>query len=193
MKLDAIIDNKTHRIEIEDSLLTEAGDFFARMDRDMDGGWRMAAEYVESPDTVQRCQIAADRLLSSLSTRNEAAAHLMAAYILKHLPGVVRVNIDTGGEIGNTEFTLADGSTVSGQGHMANPVRRQMTDDDARQQAEKDVTTPYKVGRAWKFACLDSRTGRWQESGFIDGEAEAGAQRATAVEQRYRELTGRNK
>jgi hypothetical protein len=104
VKLLAIVDNRQHAIDVPGDVLAEAEEFFRHMDRDMDGGWRMGPEFVERPDTAQRCQIAADRLLGALSSANETLAMLMAGYILKRMPGVRAVRIDTGGEPLNTEF-----------------------------------------------------------------------------------------
>ena len=71
MKLDVIIDSKTHRIEVPQDMLAEGETFFQKMDRDMDSGWQMGPEFVESPDTAQRCQIAANKLLVSVSAQNK--------------------------------------------------------------------------------------------------------------------------
>ena len=61
-------------------------------------------DYVERPDQVERCQIVADKLLTNIVNQNETAAMLMAAYIIKRMPGVAGVDVDTTGEIQNTEL-----------------------------------------------------------------------------------------
>lgn len=104
MILKVIIDEKTIPIEVPDYMLVEAESFFNKMDSDMDAGWQMSREWVESPNTVQRCQIAADRILTSVHTESEKMATLMAAYILKNLPSVNTVDIDTEGDITQTCF-----------------------------------------------------------------------------------------
>lgn len=76
------------------------------MDRDMDGGWQMSREYVEHLDTRQRCQVVADRLLTSLMNGRKNTALIMAAYILTRVPGVTGVDIDTSGEMQNTELVF---------------------------------------------------------------------------------------
>lgn len=105
MILKVIVDEKTIPIEVPDYMLSEAQTFFNKIDSDMDAGWQMSREWVENPDTVQRCQIAADRILTSLHTESEKMATLMAAYILKKLPNVTTVDIDTEGDITQTSFT----------------------------------------------------------------------------------------
>ena len=120
MKLNVTVDGQTQVIEIPHDMLSDAGEFFGKMDRDMDAGWRMGPEFVENPDRTNRCQIAADKLLVSLSTGNRTLTQLMASYILSRLPDVTGVDIDTGGEMLNTEFSFATNAP-----------------DDARQQSAK--------------------------------------------------------
>jgi hypothetical protein len=91
-------------VDVPDSVLTEAEAFFVKMDRDMDHGWRMGRQYVEDPTITQRCQIAADRLLTALHQENEHTKLLMAGYILSRMPKVERVIIDHTGSMQNTEF-----------------------------------------------------------------------------------------
>lgn len=107
MILKAIVDERTIPIEVPDYMLTEAKDFFTKMDTDMDAGWQMSRTWVERPDTMQRCQIAADKILSALHTENEKIATLMAAYILAKLPKAQSVDIDTEGDITQTQINEA--------------------------------------------------------------------------------------
>ncbi len=75
----------------------------------MDKGWQMSRRYVEHPNTIQRCQIAADKILSAFHSDNRKLVLLMAGYILTRLPDVQAVHIDTKGEIFNTRLiTTAD-------------------------------------------------------------------------------------
>ena len=105
MILKVIIDEKTIPIEVPDYMLVEAEEFFNKMDADMDTGWQMSRSWVDNPDSVQRCQIAADRILTSVHTENEKMATLMAAYILKKFPNIDSVDIDTEGDITQTIFS----------------------------------------------------------------------------------------
>lgn len=107
MILKAIVDEKTIPIEVPDYMLTEAKDFFNKMDTDMDAGWQMSRTWVDKPDTKQRCQIAADKILSAIHTENEKIATLMAAYILAKLPNAESVDIDTEGDITQTQINEA--------------------------------------------------------------------------------------
>ena len=104
MVLTIYIDDKSQAIEISEQILQEAADFFHKMDQDMDGGWQMSREWVECPNLIQRCQIAADKLLSAIHSENETLMLLMAAYIVSRLPDVSGVKIATDGEMMETEL-----------------------------------------------------------------------------------------
>ncbi len=104
MRLDVIVEDQVFPVEVPEDLLAEAEAFFQRMDADMDRGWQVGREWVERPDTVVRCQIAADRLLTALHTDNEAMKVMMAAYILARMPGTRAVHVDTAGNPLDTEF-----------------------------------------------------------------------------------------
>ena len=104
MQFRVVIGEQVYAVEVPEDMLGEATPFHDKLDRDMDRGWQMSREFVGSPDRLQRCQIVADRLLSSLTTGNEATAMLMAGYIALRMPGAVGVDIDAAGEMQNTEL-----------------------------------------------------------------------------------------
>lgn len=104
MQLQITINDKTSTIEVPEALLSEAEDFFQKMDKDMDSGWQMGPEYIESLTNTNRCQIAADKILQAVDTKNHNLLLLMAGYILKRLPETTAINIDTNGEMLNTEI-----------------------------------------------------------------------------------------
>jgi hypothetical protein len=104
MRFKVIVGEQVYAVEVPHELLGEAREFHDRLDADMDRGWQMSREFVARPDRLQRCQIVADKLLTSLTQGNEATAMLMASYIALRMPGVVGVDIDTEGEMQNTEL-----------------------------------------------------------------------------------------
>ena len=104
MKLNVFLDNETHSVDIPDHILNEAEEFFQKMDRDMERGWQMGREWVESPTATHKCQIAADKLLTALETDNKAMMLLMAGYIVSRYPRATGVQIDTSGEMQNTQL-----------------------------------------------------------------------------------------
>jgi hypothetical protein len=107
MQFRVVIGEQVYAIELPEDLLRDSADFHAKLDRDMDRGWQMSREFVERPDRLQRCQIVADRLLTSLTQGNQATAMLMAGYIALRMPGAVGVDIDAAGEMQNTELLYA--------------------------------------------------------------------------------------
>ncbi len=107
MRFKVIVGEQVYAVEVPDELLGEAREFHDKLDRDMDRGWQMSREFVAHPDRLQRCQIVADKLLTSLSQGNDATAMLMASYIALRMPGAVGVDIDAEGEMQNTEVLYA--------------------------------------------------------------------------------------
>ena len=106
MKLNIIVDGRANAFDVPDNLLIEATDFFYKLDQDMDRGWQMSRDWVEFPDAEQRCQIAADKILTAIETDNEKMLMLMAAYILHTLPGVKSINIDITGDMNETDIIM---------------------------------------------------------------------------------------
>lgn len=104
MRFKVIVGDQVYAVEVPEDLLREAGESHARLDRDMDRGWQMSREFVARPDRLQRCQIAADKLLTALMQGNESTAMLMAGYIALRMPGAVGVDVDASGEMQNTEL-----------------------------------------------------------------------------------------
>lgn len=104
MQFKVVIGEQIRMVEVPQNVLREAGEFLAKLDRDMDRGWQMSREFVQSPDRLQRCQIVADKLLTSIMNGNDAAAMLMAGYIALRMPGAIGVDIDACGEMQNTEL-----------------------------------------------------------------------------------------
>ncbi len=108
MTLNITINGKRHPVEVPESLLNEADDFFRKIDRDMDRGYQMSRQWVERPSVEQRCQIVADRILTAVHQKNRALVGLGSAYILKHMPGVSHVRIDTSGDMTQTLFEFGE-------------------------------------------------------------------------------------
>ena len=104
MQLNLIIDDWSMNLEITDEYLQAMGDSFDKMDRDMNQGRRLGQRFIKEPNQTQRCQIAADKLLSALETNNEALALLMGGYIVSRMDGVKQVIIDNNGEPQETRF-----------------------------------------------------------------------------------------
>jgi len=101
------MDGNIYAIDITKDVIEEGESFYSKMDKDMDKGWMMSRDWVENPNQVQRCQIAADRIADSIHAENETLTHLMVGYILTRMENVQEVHIDTDGDMMETQFITA--------------------------------------------------------------------------------------
>lgn len=104
MKVSVEIDDKSYELNVPESLILEAEEFFEKMDKDMNCGWQMSRWWVPDPDETQRCQIVADKLLTAMQQDNRDYAQLLTAYILRNKPATRRIRINIDGEIQGNEF-----------------------------------------------------------------------------------------
>ncbi len=186
MVLKVIIDDQLYELNVPEALIREAGDFFDQMDRDMDKGWQMSRDWVEHPSREDRCRIVGDKLLTALEKENHKLGRLMAGYILSRFPEVESLEPDTSGEIQNTLINLRQGAAMN-----AAPERPAMVMDqqEALEQANRDVTQIFKAGRQWRFSIYDHKAGEWVDSPAVGDENEAKKLRERALKIRYEELT----
>ena len=110
--LSIIVAQQEHRIDLPGELLHGAIPVLEKMDADMDNGWKLSREFVENPNILQRCQIAANRLLTGLHSENESSVLLMAAYIRSRMPQTRSVIINHEGEDDQTLFYDAQGKPI---------------------------------------------------------------------------------
>lgn len=106
MILNIVVQEQNYPVQVPDSLLAEAEDFFSKLDRDMDKGWQMSRDWVDHPDPVQRCQIVGDKMLTAMHNDNRQMLLLLSAYVLARMPGVSAIRIDTNGEMLETELVM---------------------------------------------------------------------------------------
>jgi len=106
MILKLVIQEQVYPVTVPDDIVTEAEDFFSKLDRDMDKGWQMSRDWVDRPDPVQRCQIIGDKLLTAMHNDNKQMMVLLSAYILSRMPSVSAIRIDTNGEMLETELVM---------------------------------------------------------------------------------------
>ena len=104
MELELVVGEEVHRVEVPEYLLREAAELFEKLDRDMARGWQMSRRWEPAPNTRQRCQIVADRMLTAIYQQRHQFVGVACAYIAKNMPGVRRVYIDTAGDMTQTEF-----------------------------------------------------------------------------------------
>lgn len=104
MILKVVIDDQAYPITVPDQIVSDASDFFDRIDRDMDKGWQMSRDWVDNPNREQRCQIVGDKMLTAMHNDDERLMVLLSAYVLNRVPGVTGIRIDTNGEMLETEL-----------------------------------------------------------------------------------------
>ena len=105
IELNVILCENEYPLKIKEKIVTEAQSFFNQMDSDMDKGWQMSKSWVENPSQFQRCQIAADRLFTSIHLNKKETAIMMAAYIINQMPEVKVIDIDISGNMEETSFS----------------------------------------------------------------------------------------
>lgn len=106
MKLELIVGDQVVPLQVKDEIVSGAVSVFDQMDADMDPGVQAGRFWVEKPDTMERCQFVADRLLTALEAEQPQMQQMMAAYLLARLPGVSQVVVATDGEIQDTSFSF---------------------------------------------------------------------------------------
>lgn len=106
MILNVVIGENTIPVEVPDFVVQEGGDYFARLDADMNEGRLVGRDWVDDLNQEQRCQVVADRLLTALETENEKMSLMMAGYILNRVPGIKGVRVAINGEIQETELLM---------------------------------------------------------------------------------------
>jgi len=104
MILNIRIDDQLQSLEVPDELLTQAVDYFNKMDSDMDKGWQMSQKWVDDPTTEQRCQIAGNKILVAIDGKRSKLIMMMAAYVLYKLPTLKLLDISTNGDMFETYF-----------------------------------------------------------------------------------------
>jgi len=188
MILKAIIDDQVYELNVPAALIEEARPFFEQMDRDMDQGWQMSREWVPNPDRLQRCQIVADKLLTALENENGRLGRLMAAYILRALPGVESVELDIQGEIQNNSFNLPSHAAETPVTPPPSAPRPGLSKLQAMEQAGQDVSKVFRVGKGYRFSVFDHESEQWQDSPLFSSEDEASQQRQEAFKTRFESL-----
>nr|CAA6816296.1 MAG: Unknown protein [uncultured Thiotrichaceae bacterium] len=104
MQLRVYVNDAVQDIAVPETMLSEASEFFDKMDADMNNGYQMSRTWVANPNQEQRCQIAGDRILTALTNGNQKMGTLMAAYILKRAPQVQAIYFNIEGDMTEHEI-----------------------------------------------------------------------------------------
>ena len=106
MILNVVVEDQNYPVNVPEEIIEEAGDFFRKLDQDMDRGWQMSRDWVDNPNLEQRCQIIGDKMLTAMHKDNKKMMVLLSAYVLARVPGVTAIRIDTNGEMLETELEI---------------------------------------------------------------------------------------
>jgi hypothetical protein len=104
-ELNVILGENEYPLKVKKKIISDAQSFFNQMDSDMDKGWQMSKSWVENPSQFQKCQIAADRLFTSIHLNKKETAIMMAAYIINQMPDIKVIDIDISGNMEETSFS----------------------------------------------------------------------------------------
>jgi len=104
MFLVVIVEDWQRQLDIPADVLERGHEFFKMVDGDIDKGWKMGPEYIENPNSDQRIQIVADRLLTAIETEKNELRDLLAGYIVNRDSSVTAIRIDPNGDPLSTEI-----------------------------------------------------------------------------------------
>jgi len=105
--LNVVVDGQMYAINVEEDMIVSGSSLFNKMDEDMNKGWTLGRDFVESLNVTERCQVVGDKLLTALEDDNEKMKTMMAGYILSRVPNIMTIHIDNTGEIQETQLELA--------------------------------------------------------------------------------------
>ena len=196
MILKVTLADQLLELNVPEDFLRKAGDFFAKMDADMDAGWQVNREWVETPDQYLRGQIAADKLLTALENEDHKLGRLMAGYIIARFPDIECVELSEQGETRDHELKARPGTAPPRQtsfvdlgiGHEGLPQGMGM--GEAMEQAGKDVSAVFKMGKQYRFSVYNHATAQWDQSPAFGDRQEAEASREMIYKQRFEALGG---
>ncbi len=191
MILKLIVDDQLYELNVPEALLAQAEAFFRKMDQDMDVGWQMGREWVESPDKLQRCQIVANKLLTAVENEDDNLGRMMAGYILSRAPEIESVEPDLAGEIQDTRFEMRQTpAPVMQKPAPAAPAQGGLSKMEAMARAGKEVSKVFKVGKQWRFSIYNADSDQWEDSPLAAQQSDAEALREFAFKKRFEELCG---
>ena len=194
MILKVRIDEQLLELNVPEAFISQAEDFFSRMDADMDQGWQVDREWIEKPDQLLRAQIAANKLFTALENEDHKLGRLMAGYIASRVPDLESIELNPAGETRDHRINRA--ATAHEEPAPAAPaishpgIPTGLSKLEAMTQAAKDVSKVFKMGRQYRFSVYNHATKGWEESPAIPDKDQAEAMREHAFKSRFEALCG---
>jgi len=99
MNFNITIDQEPYTLEVSEGVMQEAQPFIADMDAELDRGVQLGRHWLDSPSDEQRCQIAANKIVTAIHQENLRMFYLMSAYILSKFPALKMVTVGSDFEI----------------------------------------------------------------------------------------------
>jgi len=196
MILKVTLADQLLELNVPEDFVQKAQDFFDKMDADMDQGWQVNREWIDQPDQYLRGQVAADKLLTALENEDHKLGRLMAGYIVARFPDIDRVELSEQGETRDHELKMRSGAEPPRQASFPNlgisheGLPQGMGMGEAMEQASKDVSAVFKMGRQYRFSVYNHATGQWDQSPAFGDKEEAEATREMVYKQRFEALGG---
>jgi len=106
MNFNITIDEESYTLEVSDAIMKELQGVIEEMDADFDKGARIGRYWIDVPSDEQRCQIAADKVVSALHQQNVRMFYQMAAYILTKFPTLQMVTVSSDFEVSDIHFEI---------------------------------------------------------------------------------------
>jgi len=96
MNFNITIDQQPYALEVSDQMMQELQGLIKDMDADFDKGIQLGRHWLDEPSDIERCQIAANKIVNALYQEDVRQFYIMAAYILSKFPALkmVTVNLD---------------------------------------------------------------------------------------------------
>jgi hypothetical protein len=189
MILNVVIDDQLLELNVPESFIEQAQDFFAKMDADMDAGWQVNREWVERPDRMLRALVAADKLLTALENEDHKLGRLMAGYIVSRIPEIERLELNPAGEIRDHVIRVGESAAPVSEVDIKHPgIPSGLSKMEAMAQAAKDVSQVFKMGRQYRFSVFNHANQQWEESPAIADKDQAEAMREHAFKSRFEAL-----
>ncbi len=104
MNLNFTIDQEAFTLDVPDGIMQEAEAFINDTDLEFNKGIQLGRHWLDNPSEEQRCQIAANKVVNAMHQENIRMVYLMSAYILKKLPNVKMVTVNSDYEIDEIDF-----------------------------------------------------------------------------------------
>jgi hypothetical protein len=106
MNFNITIDEESYTLEVSDAIMQELQGTIKEMDADFDKGAQIGRYWIETPSDEQRCQLAADKVVSAVHQQNVRLFYQMAAYVLTKFPTLKMATVSSDFEVSDIHFEI---------------------------------------------------------------------------------------